>query len=36
MSRIALRKYIHLRRAMLWVATAGAVMIVAMVASAIA
>jgi len=35
MSRIARRKYIHLRRAMLSVAAAGAVMIVAMVASAI-
>jgi hypothetical protein len=35
MSRIALRKYKHLRNAMLAVGAAGAVMIVAMVASAI-
>ncbi len=35
MSRIARRKYTHLRRAMLAVAAAGAVMIVAMVVSAI-
>ncbi|HEX3090193.1 MAG TPA: Pycsar system effector family protein [Ilumatobacteraceae bacterium] len=35
MSRIAKRKYIHLRRAMLAVAGGGAVMIIAMVASTI-